>query len=69
MEYTAPEPTQPPAPVAIPAPSLRLSRSDVPLLKAGDEAVITLFFTNMGRACASRRLRPFPQSSRPLPRR
>lgn len=49
VEYTAPEPTQPPAPVAVPAPSLRLSRSDVPLLKAGDEAVITLFFTNMGR--------------------
>jgi len=50
VEYTAPEPTQPPAPVAVPAPALRLSRSDVPLLKAGDEAVITLFFTNMGRA-------------------
>lgn len=49
VEYTAPEPTQPPAPAAIPAPTLRLSRSDVPLLKAGDEAVITLFFTNMGR--------------------
>ncbi len=49
VEYTAPEPTQPPAPVAVPAPALRLSRSDVPLLKAGDTATITLFFTNMGR--------------------
>lgn len=47
--HQAPEPTQPPAPVAVPAPALRLSRSDVPLLKAGDTATITLFFTNMGR--------------------
>ena len=46
-EYSAPQPTSTPA-VNIPAPALRLSRSEIPTLAAGDSATVTLYFTNYG---------------------
>lgn len=46
-EYTAPQPTTAPT-VTIPAPALRLSRSELPTLAAGDAATVTLYFTNYG---------------------
>lgn len=46
-EYSAPQATPAPA-MSIPAPALRLSRSEVPTLAAGDSATVTLYFTNYG---------------------
>ncbi len=49
VEYTQPVPTATPS-FSVPAPTVRMARGDAPVLSAGDQALIPITFTNMGRA-------------------